>query len=93
MTKKIFGYGDFNKNPQELSPYLVEDRKSLIKLGQHVSQQLKNDLEDNKDVKDMKVGLEVCIGQFVECRFPASLISPLLPYLVKIPGLVSLAAF
>jgi hypothetical protein len=52
--------------------------------------ELKQKYDDKKTDDRTKIGLNLVIGQFTECRFPCSMVAPVLPYLQKIPGLVGL---
>ena len=91
ITKKIFGTGDFTTNPRPLSPYLAKGIGLLLKdYGECCLEEMKKQLNEGKPKKDIKVGFELAIMQFVECRFPASMLSPLLPYLADVPGIVAL---
>ncbi len=91
-TKKIFGHGDFTINPKPISPYLAKAIGLAIKqvADAHVLE-LKEKLEKGVDKKDdLRIGVEVVIGQFMETRFTASMIAPILPHLKNVPGMVSL---
>ncbi len=82
--RKIFGCRDFTEKPQQMSRYIVEAiRLQLNLLGEWTLMQLKKNRAE-------AIGLYVEICQFMECRFPASMVSPLLPCLAEIPGLVGL---
>lgn len=91
-TKKIFGRSDFTRDPKPISPYLAKSIGLAIKQAAdaHVLE-LKQKFEKGLEKEDqLRIGVEVVIGQFLETRFPASMIAPILPYLKNIPGMVSL---
>lgn len=90
-TRKIFGCGDFTINPKPISPLLAKSIGEAIKSVAlaHISE-LKEKMESGGVKENQRIGIEVVIGQFMETRFPASMIAPLLPYLKDVPGMVSL---
>ncbi len=91
-TKKIFGVGDFTNDPKPLSPVLAEAIGSVIKsIAKQRLKDLNKTHREGEHWDDMRLGIEIDIGQFRETRFPASMIAPLLPYLKDVPGIVSLA--
>lgn len=86
--RNIFGFGfeDINLSTLKISPYLAKGiGLKLHQLGLDTLVYLKENMENNIELKDLKIGLEVVF----EDHFPASMISSLLPHL-DIPGLVSL---
>lgn len=90
-TKRILGYKDFVSNPEPLSSFLTQGLGIAIQLrAQDTMAQLKKDHENGNVDKTTKIGLNLFIGQFMECRFPASMIAPVLLYLKNISGLVGL---
>jgi hypothetical protein len=89
--RKIVGCEDFILNPVPMSCYVAKAIGLKLKfLGTWTLKELKKNQAEGKDSNFTKIGLHVDIGQFFECRFPASMISPLLPYLATVPGLVGL---
>jgi hypothetical protein len=90
-TKRIFGHGDFVKEPESLSTFLVQGMGMALQGYAKVAMEmLKEQYDEGKTDKNTNIGLNLVIGQFHECRFPCSMVAPLLPYLKKIPGLVGL---
>ena len=89
--RKIVGCGDFIDKPVPMSCYIAKAIGLNLKfLGTRTLEKLKKNQAGGKDSEPTTIGLHVDIGQFLECRFPASMISPLLPYLATVPGLVGL---
>jgi hypothetical protein len=91
ITKRIFGRGDFVTKPQPLSPFLAQGMGIAIQdCAEAAMKELKQKYDDKKTDNRTNIGLNLVIGQFTECRFPCSMVAPVLPYLQKIPGLVGL---
>jgi len=90
-TRKLFGRGDHTQSPIIVSEYMGKGFAQLMKSqSEAIVHNLVEGLKNGKDPKSLEFGLEISIGQFVECRFPTSMISPFLPYLQNIPGLIKL---
>ena len=91
VTKRIFGHDDFVKNPKNLSPFLAQGMgMAFQKSAAAALEELKQKHEKGETDAKINMGLSLHIGQFTECRFPCSMLAPVLPYLKKIPGLVGL---
>ena len=91
MSKKIFGKGDFTKKPITMSDSLARAIGYSIRLSaENMIATLQKKKKQGEINKDTNIGIQVVIAQSVECRFPASMLSPMLPYLKNIPGLVGL---
>lgn len=91
ITKNIFGTGDFTNQPKLIPESVAQTIGFSIRL---IGELLIKDLKEHKETgtinRDTNIGMRVVIGQYMECRFPASVLSPLLPYLTNVPGLVGL---
>jgi len=91
VTKRIFGHGDFVNNPPPLSPFLVQGMGIAIHdCAETAVEDLKQKYKDGQTNEETKIGFNLVIGQFMECRFPCTMLAPLLPYLTNLPGLVGL---
>jgi hypothetical protein len=91
ITKRILGHGDFVKEPESLSPFLVQGiGMALQDYAKAAMEMLKEQYDEGQTDERTNIGLNLVIGQFHECRFPCSMVAPVLPYLKKIPGLVGL---
>ncbi|HEX4839787.1 MAG TPA: metallophosphoesterase [Rhabdochlamydiaceae bacterium] len=91
-TKCIFEFRDFVTNPQPLSPFLVEGMGIAIQdYAKGIVEDLKQQYEAGKTDENTNIGFNLVIMPFAKkCRFPCTMLSPLLPYLKKLPGLVGL---
>ena len=90
-TRSIFGSGNFIMHPTPIPPTLMEGFGHAIqKFAKDLDFRLQADKESKGEQRELVAGFILDIGQSVECRFPASMISPLLPYLKDLPGLVGL---
>ncbi len=81
--RPIFGDGDFIQTDIVMPSYLYKvlgEMLKCIELSEHSTKASKQDW----------TGISLTIGQFMECRFPATLIAPLLPYLAQMHKLVKL---
>lgn len=89
--RKMIGRADFNQNPTELSEMTVKGFRILVQdLSNAMRKKLKESMEKKTDLSQQQIGFEIVVGQFVECRFPASLVVPLLECLCNVPGLLKL---
>jgi hypothetical protein len=91
VTKNIFGHRDFIENPSALSPSLAQGIGIAIqKEAKAAMEDLKQKYSDQQTDENTNIGINLVIAQYQECRFPCSMLAPVLPYLKKIPGLVGL---
>lgn len=89
--RKIIGTGDFNQNPTKISEMSVKGFRILVEdLSKAIREELKESMEKKTDMSQQQIGFEISVGQFFECRFPASLVAPLLECLCNVPGLLKL---
>ena len=77
----LIGKGDFIQDPVDMPTYLYSVLGTMLMFID-----LKED--SSGDSKKEWQGVGITLGQFRECRFPAKLISPFLPYLAQIDKLV-----
>lgn len=91
VTKKIFGNGDFTQQTFPMPESLMPAIGHAIRMS---ATRMASDLRDMQNAGSLNqatpIGIRVEIGQDMECRFPASMLTPLLPHLTKIDGLVGL---
>lgn len=91
MTKNIFGEGDFTTHPKSIPVSLMEAIAAAIQLSGCAAIEVLESQKKNEEIEeDTNLGIQVVIGQYVECRFPASMLAPMLPHLTHVPGLVGL---
>ncbi|MBN9378729.1 MAG: hypothetical protein BGO14_07655 [Chlamydiales bacterium 38-26] len=87
--RKMIGTGDFNQNPTKISEMTKKGFRILVEdISQAICEELKESMEKKMDLSQQQIGFEISIGQFFECRFPASLIVPFLECLCDVPGLL-----
>lgn len=73
-----------------MSPYLAKGIALAFKdMGNTTIQKLQENFEKGK-IDEARLGLEIRITQSRELRFPASILSPILPHLKNVPALMAL---
>jgi hypothetical protein len=88
MTEQIFGCKDFIKSAETIPPSLAQAIGHAIRLyAQGAEEEWRR---EGIYGYQPDIGFELVFEQSMECRFPASMLTPVLPYLKNISGLVGL---
>ncbi len=87
--RMLFSDGDHTTNPLQISPFLAKGLGDKLRnLGAYVLKKLKQAIVEQKDLTNIPMGFEIGFSQATECRFPATMVAPFLPYFTNIPGLI-----
>lgn len=81
--RPLIGKGNYNHDPITLPSYIYKVLGTMLRYI---------DIQEDSysDAAKKWQGVGMILGQFTECRFPASLLSPLLPHLAQMENLVAL---